>query len=120
MNRLIFSKKDSAELINSTIWICETAGGGFVGSYKMKSVNMLELAKVISEDIDIIGHRPGEKVNEDLISEQELDYTYEFEDYIMIKTIKNEKDNKLDKPYSSATAEKMSREQMEELVWNTK
>ena len=60
MNRLIFSKKDSAELINSTIWICEKGTGGFVGSYKMKSVNMLDLAKVISDDIDIIGHRPGE------------------------------------------------------------
>lgn len=120
MNRLIFSKKDSAELINSTIWICVEAGGGFVGSYKMKSVNMLELAKVISDDIDIVGHRPGEKVNEDLISARELDYTYEFEDYIMIKTIKNENDNKLNKPYSSLTAEKMSKEQMEKLVWNTK
>ena len=120
MNRLIFTQKDAAELIMKTITYTEMFGGGFVGSTRMKTTNMLDLAKVISDDIDIIGHRPGEKVNEDLISEQELDYTYEFEDYIMIKTIKNDKENKLDKPYSSATAEKMSTKQMEDLVWNTK
>ena len=51
MNRLIFSKSDAAQLIHRVIEICEKEGGGFVGSYKMKSVNMLGLAKTISNNI---------------------------------------------------------------------
>ena len=42
----------------------------------MKCVNMLDLAKVISEDVEIMGKRAGEKTNEDLIAEHELPYTY--------------------------------------------
>ena len=109
MNRLMFSKSDSAELINRAINKCETDGGGFVCSYKMKSVNMLELAKVISE-----------KLNEDLISDKEVPFTYVHDDMIYIYTQENLDVNKLDRGYSSATAEKMTKEEMEKLLWNTK
>ncbi len=61
MNRLIFTKEDAASLINRTIDFTKENGGGFVKSYKMKCVNMLDLAKVISDDIEIVGKRPGEK-----------------------------------------------------------
>ena len=71
MNRLIFTQKDAAELIMKTILYTEMFGGGFVGSTKMKTTNMLDLAKVISKDIEIVGKRAGEKVDEDLISEKE-------------------------------------------------
>ena len=120
MNRLMFSKSDSAELINRAINKCETDGGGFVCSYKMKSVNMLELAKVISDDIEIVGLRPGEKLNEDLISDKEVPFTYVHDDMIYIYTQENLDVNKLDRGYSSATAEKMTKEEMEKLLWNTK
>jgi UDP-N-acetylglucosamine 4,6-dehydratase len=120
MNRLIFSKSDSAKLVNKVINKCKTDGGGFVCSYKMKSVNMFDLAKVISNDIEIVGLRPGEKLNEDLISEKEIDYTYIEGDMIYIYNQVNVDSNKLDKGYSSATAERMTEEEMKELVWNTK
>ena len=120
MNRLIFSKSDSAKLVNKVINKCKTDGGGFVCSYKMKSVNMFDLAKVISNDIEIVGLRPGEKLNEDLISEKEIDYTYIEGDMIYIYNQVNVNSNKLDKGYSSATAERMTEEEMKELVWNTK
>ena len=68
MNRLIFTQKDAAQLIKRTISWTELHGGGFVKSYKMKCVNMFDLAKVVSSDIEIIGRRPGEKNDEDLVS----------------------------------------------------
>jgi len=120
MNRLMFSKSDSAELINRAIDKCETDGGGFVCSYKMKSVNMLDLAKVISDDIEIVGLRPGEKLNEDLISDKEVPFTYVHDDMIYIYTQENLDVNKLDRGYSSATAEKMTKEELEKLLWNIK
>jgi len=120
MNRLMFSKSDSAKLINRAINKCKSDGGGFVCSYKMKSVNMLDLAKVISDDVEIVGLRPGEKLNEDLISDKEVSFTYVHDDMIYIYNQENLDMNTLIRGYSSASAERMTEEEMEELVWNTK
>ena len=117
MNRLIFTKEDAAGLINRTILFTRENGGGFVNSYKMKCVNMLDLAKVISDDIEIVGKRPGEKTDEDLISESEISNTFIYGDDIHIRMEKNEGNNKLSEPYNSASAEKMTKEEMEKLVW---
>ena len=117
MNRLIFTQKDAAELIKRTIDYTKTDGGGFVMSYKMKCVNMLDLAKVISDDIEIVGKRPGEKTDEDLISENEIDRTYIHDNDILIRNEVNRYENTLSSPYNSKTAEKMTNEEMKELVW---
>ena len=117
MNRLIFTKEDAASLISRTIWFTKEIGGGFVKSYKMKCVNMLELAKVISDDIEIVGKRPGEKTDEDLISEREISRTFFFGDDIHIRMEENEKDNKLTEPYNSKSAEMRTEKEMEKLVW---
>jgi FlaA1/EpsC-like NDP-sugar epimerase len=116
MNRLIFTQKDAAELIHRTIKYTEEHGGGFVGSTRMKTTNMLDLAKVISADIEIVGKRAGEKVDEDLISEKELPYTYVDGDFIMIREDKNVGMNKLEYPYNSSTAESMTKGEMEKLI----
>ena len=117
MNRLIFTKEDDSSLINRTIDFTKENGGGFVKSYKMKCVNMFDLAKVISDDIEIVGKRPGEKTDEDLISEREISRTFIYGDDIHIRTEKNEEENKLSEPYNSASAEKMTTEEIEKLVW---
>ena len=117
MNRLIFTKDDACDLINRTIDFTRENGGGFVKSYKMKCVNMLDLAKVISDDIEIVGKRPGEKTDEDLISEREISRTFIYGDDIHIRTEKNEDSNRLTEPYNSASAEKMTTEEIEKLVW---
>ena len=116
MNRLMFTQTDAARLIHRTIKYTEKNGGGFVSSYKMKCVNMLDLAKVISEDVVIVGKRPGEKTDEDLIAEHELPYTYVRGNDIHIRMEKNEDDNKLDVPYNSKSAEKMTPQEIKELV----
>ena len=125
MNRLMFSKSDSAKLINKVINKCKTDGGGFVGSYKMKSVNMMEVAETIAyegfvSEVEVVGKRPGEKVNEDLISESETPYTYIEGDMIYIYNKKNKDTNKLTEGYSSASAEKMTEEEIKDLIWDTK
>ena len=117
MNRLIFTKEEAANLINRTIDFTRENGGGFVKSYKMKCVNMLDLAKVISDDIEIVGKRPGEKTDEDLISEREIARTFVYGDDIHIRVEDNEKDNRLYEAYNSSTAEKMTYKEMMELVW---
>ena len=117
MNRLIFSQKDAAQLIKRTISWTELHGGGFVKSYKMKCVNMFDLAKVVSSDIEIIGRRPGEKNDEDLVSKNEVDRTYLYGHDIHIRMEENDGDNKLTEPYNSKSAPKMTKEEMKELVW---
>ena len=93
--------------------------GGFILSKRMKTVNMFDLAKLISEDIKIIGLRPGEKLYEDLISEKELPYTYLDGDYIFLKKEKNiNKSNRLKSKLSSISAEKMTKSEMLELIKN--
>jgi len=117
MNRLIFTQKDAAQLIKRTVDWTEQHGGAFVKSYKMKCVNMLNLAKVISDDVEIIGKRPGEKTNEDLISKKEIERTYLYGNDIHIRMEQNKQDNKLSEPYNSKSAKKMTKEEMTELVW---
>ena len=116
MNRLMFTQDDAANLIYRTVEYTRKNSGGFVCSYKMRCVNMLDLAKAISEDVEIVGRRPGEKVDEDLVSEHELDYTYVIGNDIHIRTEKNEGDNKLDVPYNSKSAKKMSQKEIKEIV----
>jgi FlaA1/EpsC-like NDP-sugar epimerase len=117
MNRLIFTKEDAASLISRTIDFTKENGGGFVKSYKMKCVNMMDLAMCISDEIEIVGKRPGEKTDEDLISEREISRTFIYGDDIHIRMEENKKDNKLTKPYNSKSAEHMTEKEMEKLVW---
>lgn len=118
MNRLMFSKKESTELIHKAIDMA-TMGyeEPFILCKIMKNVNLLELAKSLSDkEIEIIGKRPGEKLNETLISEKELPFTNVIKDYVYIFT--KEMNNNLTKEHSSANAEWMSTEELERLVWN--
>jgi len=117
MNRLIFTQEDAADLIDRTINFTKENGGGFVKSYKMKCVNMMDLAKFISDDVEVIGKRPGEKTNEDLISEREINRTYIHDNDIHIRMEDNKGDNKLLAPYNSKTAPIMTESEMEKLVY---
>ena len=118
MNRLIFTQFEAAQLIKRTIKWTEERGGGFIKSYKMKCVNMMDLAMTISDKIEVVGKRPGEKTDEDLVSENEVNRTYLYGDDIHIRMEENKQDNKLTEPYNSKSAEMMTEEEMEELVWN--
>ena len=117
MNRLIFTQEDAANLISRTIKHTQKFGGGFINSYKMKCVNMLDLAKFISDDVEIVGKRPGEKNDEDLISQNEINRTYIYDDDIHIRMEENADFNKLSEPYNSKSAPQMTESEMEKLVY---
>ena len=122
MNRLMFSKDDAATLIRTSIEYAEKASEPFILSSLMKSVNMLELAESIareyniSRDIEIIGLRPGEKLNETLISQKELENAYISEDnkYVVLYSDAFG-DRRITKELSSLTAEYMNKEEIKNL-----
>ena len=117
MNRLMFSQSDSAKLVKRAIDECEIQGG-FVLSLNMKKTNMYELAKFISDDIEVVGKRDGEKLDEKLISEKELPYTYVSGKYIFIKNDVNEDiENRLSGELSSETGDNMTIDDLRELVY---
>jgi len=72
--------------------------GGEIYVKKIPSIKILDLAKIISPKVKykIIGIRPGEKLHEQMISEDESIYTYEYKDYYKILPNINDwdKDNK--------------------------
>ena len=117
MNRLMFSKEASAKLIHDACEFAETMEKPFILSNIMKTVNMLDLAKTISNKIDIVGLRPGEKLNEILVSKRELPYTKVYKDLVFIfnDITLDPKDN-LQEEHSSLTAEKMTITELKKLI----
>ena len=96
---------------------------------KVKSSSMMNLAKALIEkrplEIKITGIRPGEKIHEILISEEEAWHTVERGDYYVIKPIlpeliKNTYEKQIEKTgeYSSASSPMNLDETMEMLKQN--
>ncbi len=114
MNRLMFTVQEAAQLIRQTIAYTEISTESFVLSRIMKSVNMRELANVISKEFgdksepEIVGLRPGERLNESLVSQVELSNAYYTEDgeHIALHT-DNFGSKRLTEELSSLTAEYM-------------
>lgn len=118
MNRLMFSQQEAASLIHKVIDLMEETEGGFILSKKMKSVNMLTLAKAISPKIEIVGVRPGEKLDEDLISVKEVPFTTVIDgDYIKITREANPSTyTQIAEPYNTRTAPQMTIAEIESLI----
>ena len=117
MNRLMFSKSDAADVISKAInYATDTTDESFILCRKMKNVKMSELIKLISGKFEIIGKRPGEKLNEVLVSDKELKRTLVNGNDILIFDSEITGSN-LDKEFSSLTAECMTLNEMENLLW---
>lgn len=60
--------------------------GGEIYVKKIPSMGILDIAKAVSEqaNIDIIGIRPGEKIHEQMIGEEDAPYTFEYQDHYKI------------------------------------
>ena len=72
MNRLMFSQTEATQVVNKALEMCKLKNSLFILSRLMKSVNMLEIARLISPEVKEVGLRPGEKLNETLISGKKL------------------------------------------------
>lgn len=117
MNRLMFSQEESSELIKKCIDDSDNLNESFVLSKLMKTVNMLKLAKLISKNIDVLGLRPGEKLNEDLISQKELPYSTLVDQHVYLRSSEN-KDIETRLPFrlSSENAQEMNEEEMKSIL----
>jgi FlaA1/EpsC-like NDP-sugar epimerase len=119
MNRLMFTKSSASRLIETAIKLSELdESKSFVLSKKMKSVNLYDLAKTMTSEnnIEIVGMRAGEKLNEKLIGENEIEYTNCLDDYIAIYKDKDTSYKNLKNEYSSLTAEKATEKEILELI----
>ena len=60
--------------------------GGEIYIKKIPSMNIIDIAKAIDPNAkhEVIGIRPGEKLHEQMIGEDDAAYTYEYDDYYKI------------------------------------
>jgi UDP-N-acetylglucosamine 4,6-dehydratase len=119
MNRLIISRSGAARLVGEVIRRAESDDQAFVLTRKMKSVNMHDLARAISTDIEVVGLRPGEKLNETLIARSELPRTFCEDNYILIREFENLEENVLKNEYSSENSDFMNEVEINNLVSDT-
>lgn len=117
MTRLIFTEEEAAELIEKGIRLASSIKEYFILSKKMKKVNMLKLAKMISKDIHIVGLRPGEKIDESLISSKEVKHTRLLDDYLLLtpNEILSEKLS-INGSLTSKSADEMSYSEMKNIL----
>jgi UDP-N-acetylglucosamine 4,6-dehydratase (inverting) len=83
MTRFIISLK---EAVNFVLFAINDMSGGEIYVKKIPSIRILDMAKAVEKKskIKFIGIRPGEKIHEKMISEEDALYTYEFKDYFKI------------------------------------
>ena len=119
MNRMMFSQLDAAKLIRRAVSMTEDGDGAFILTRLMKNVNILDLAHAISDRVEVVGSRPGEKMNEDLVAVNELPFTKILDDdYVRIgQTVNDDLHSRLLMPLNSLTAEQMTATELTELVY---
>jgi len=74
------------EAIGLVLFVLDNALGGEIFVPKIPSFKIVDLAKAIAPDCkyEIVGTRPGEKIHEEMITEEDSLNTVEFYDYFVI------------------------------------
>lgn len=117
MNRFMFSQSDSANLIQKAIDEADKNNGAFTIIKKIKAVNISDLANVLSSDVETIGKRAGERLDEALISADELPFSHIDGDYVFIGAEKNAlKNNQLTAPLCTIDATRMNSFEIKNLI----
>ena len=72
--------------VRFVMWCCEHMQGGEVFVPKIPSMRIIELAKVLAPQCEVkfTGIRPGEKIHETLLSEDEARHAVEFDDKFVL------------------------------------
>ena len=134
MSRFIMTLEEAVRLVIGSTFL---ARGGEVFVTKMPVLKISDLAWSMVQDlarahsyrpdeiaIDIVGTRPGEKLYEELLNDEETRRTVETDDYfIILPALKPHyeivqyayvgmRDSKVDQPYNSALAPTMTREEV--------
>lgn len=117
MCRMVISQGDAARLIQKAIELCDT-GGGFVLSKQLKQLNILDLAKQISANYEVVGARAGEQLHESLLSAAEIPCSQVLGDgYVRINSSPNpDVATRFDAGYDSRTSERMTEQEIRDLI----
>jgi UDP-N-acetylglucosamine 4,6-dehydratase/5-epimerase len=83
MNRFMITLEQGVELVWHAF---DDMNGGEIYVKKIPSMNIMNIAKAISPSTptEIVGVRPGEKLDEQMISQEDAAFTYEYNDYYKI------------------------------------
>lgn len=83
MTRFMISLEQGVELVWHAF---DDMNGGEIYVRKIPSMNIMDLAAVVAPEakLNFVGIRPGEKLHEQMISEEDAAYTYEYGDYYKI------------------------------------
>ena len=119
MNRLMLSQQDAAQLVYDVVSRAVYDEDAFIMTKKMKSVNMYKLAQLISNRIEIVGLRDGEKLDETLVSQNEISRTFVENEHILIRKYENKEGSQLQESLSSKNAERMSDSEALQVISNT-
>ena len=92
MTRFNITMQESIDLV---LWALKNSIGGEIFVPKIPSYKILDLAKAIAPEakINIVGLRPGEKIHEELITDNETNYTIILKKYYVILTFLVKKPN---------------------------
>lgn len=142
MTRFIMSTREAVQLVINS---AQLAHGGEVFVTKMPVIRIKDLAQVMirelaphfghrPEDIDIVtmGTKPGEKLYEELLTDEEIRRTLELERYFVVRPafaslyeeLPGGYDNlvaeSVDQPYNSATQAALSKEELARFLQENK
>lgn len=134
MTRFIMTLQEAVRLVLDSTFLAQ---GGEVFVTKMPVIHIADLAKVMiaelapqygfsPEDIkiDVIGSKPGEKLYEELMNDEETRRTVELSDYFVVLpafksvyknilyTYQGMSEQGIDNPYNSSVEQPMSQEQL--------
>lgn len=111
--RFFFTLSDGADTVLQAMSIGQ---GGEVFIKKMKKTRIFNILREITgrQDFEIMGLFPGEKVHEELVSQNEVHYCFEFGDYYVLRP--NEVNPHPPKMFSTENAVEFSRPELRELL----
>ncbi len=142
MSRFIMTLEEAVRLVMDSVFL---ARGGEVFVTKMPAINIADLAEVMIEELaprhgftpeqiktQVIGSKAGEKLYEELISNEETRRTVELDRYFVIlpafKSVYETIDytypeitaQKIEKPYNSSVESKLSKDQLRQYLIKNK
>ncbi len=105
MTRFFITIQDAVNFVDQSF---RHSCGGEIFVKKAKSMKIIDLARIIipKAKFEIIGIRPGEKIHEIMISENDSDNTYEFGDHFRIIPQDSNKYNKFSQKYKNKKVKK--------------
>lgn len=83
MTRFMITLEQGVELVWHAF---EDMEGGEIYVKKIPSMNVVDIAKAVSPNarLEMVGIRPGEKLHEQMISEEDSHYTYEYPEHFKV------------------------------------